>query len=125
MKILKNSIVISLFLVLINCNSQQNGISSSSEPKTNAEISVKEGGKWNNRKYEGGTFKNVQSLTLDPRHTDHSFDIKLLPQPIRKVSQQVNRRHPAAINAATKQQIKHGHNDHTNQGGLAQRRPGK
>ena len=67
MKILKNSIVISLFLVLINCNSQQNGISSSSEPKTNAEISVKEGGKWNNRKYEGGTFKNVQSLTLDPQ----------------------------------------------------------
>ncbi|ROI09027.1 DUF4861 domain-containing protein [Chryseobacterium sp. H3056] len=46
------------------------------ERKTHAEISVKEGGSWNGRKYEGGTWKNVQSHTLNPLHTDHSFDIR-------------------------------------------------
>ncbi|QZK90133.1 DUF4861 domain-containing protein [Flavobacterium sp. CHNK8] len=44
--------------------------------KTYAEISVKEGGKWECRKYIGGTFKNVQKLKLAPEHTDHSFDIR-------------------------------------------------
>jgi hypothetical protein len=44
--------------------------------KTYAEISVKEGGKWEGRKYIGGTFKNVQKLKLAPEHTDHSFDIR-------------------------------------------------
>ncbi|WP_144891953.1 DUF4861 family protein [Flavobacterium tiangeerense] len=44
--------------------------------KTYAEISVKEGGKWEDRKYIGGTFKNVQKLKLAPEHTDHSFDIR-------------------------------------------------
>lgn len=46
------------------------------EAKTYAEISVKEGGKWEGRKYIGGTFKNVQQLKLAPEHTDHSFDIR-------------------------------------------------
>ncbi|MCB0494710.1 MAG: DUF4861 family protein [Cyclobacteriaceae bacterium] len=45
-------------------------------PKTYAEIAAKEGGQWNGRKYEGGTFKNVDSLWLSPHHTDHSFDIR-------------------------------------------------
>ncbi|WP_158729875.1 MULTISPECIES: DUF4861 family protein [unclassified Flavobacterium] len=44
--------------------------------KTYAEISVKEGGKWEGRKYIGGTFKNVQKLKLAPEHIDHSFDIR-------------------------------------------------
>jgi hypothetical protein len=44
--------------------------------KTYAEISVKEGGKWEGRKYIGGTFKNVEKLKLAPEHTDHSFDIR-------------------------------------------------
>jgi hypothetical protein len=44
--------------------------------KAYAEISVKEGGKWEGRKYIGGTFKNVQKLKLAPEHTDHSFDIR-------------------------------------------------
>lgn len=30
------------------------------QAKTYAEISVKEGGKWEGRKYVGGTFKNVK-----------------------------------------------------------------
>lgn len=44
--------------------------------KTYAEISVKEGGKWVGNKYEGGTFKNVDSLTLPATHTDHSYYIR-------------------------------------------------
>lgn len=72
MKIIKSTLIFSLFLGILSCNAQKNIQNS----KTNAEISVKEGGKWNERKYEGGTFKNVQSLELDPRHTDHSFDIR-------------------------------------------------
>jgi hypothetical protein len=48
----------------------------SSNSKVYAELSVKEGGKWEGRKYIGGTFKNVQKLKLAPEHTDHSFDIR-------------------------------------------------
>ncbi|MGO4821409.1 MULTISPECIES: DUF4861 family protein [unclassified Flavobacterium] len=44
--------------------------------KSYAEISVKEGGSWEGRKYIGGTFKNVEKLKLAPEHTDHSFDIR-------------------------------------------------
>lgn len=45
--------------------------------KNYAEISVKDDGKWENRKYIGGTaFKNVQTLKLAKEHTDHSFDIR-------------------------------------------------
>jgi hypothetical protein len=45
--------------------------------KTYAELSVKTDGKWENRKYIGGTvFKNVDKLKLAPEHTDHSFDIR-------------------------------------------------
>lgn len=47
-----------------------------SKAKTYAEISVKEGGKWEGRKYIGGTFKNVPELQLATEHTDHSFDIR-------------------------------------------------
>lgn len=53
--------------------------------KTQAEISVKEGGEWiwvkkknGNEQYEyvGGDWKNVKSLKADKKHTDHSFDIR-------------------------------------------------
>lgn len=50
--------------------------SQSINQKTYAEVSVKEGGKWEGRKYIGGTFKNVQKLKLASEHTDHSFDIR-------------------------------------------------
>lgn len=46
------------------------------DAKTYSEISVKEGGKWEGRKYIGGTFKNVKKLQLAAEHTDHSFDIR-------------------------------------------------
>ncbi|WP_300977302.1 DUF4861 family protein, partial [Flavobacterium sp.] len=55
---------------------QVNAQTSNKKAKTYAEISVKEGGKWEGRKYIGGTFKNVQKLKLAPEHTDHSFDIR-------------------------------------------------
>lgn len=41
-----------------------------------AELSIKEGGEWKGRKYEGGTFKNVDSLELPASHTDHSYFIR-------------------------------------------------
>ncbi|WP_264538021.1 DUF4861 domain-containing protein [Flavobacterium sp. N1736] len=45
--------------------------------KTYAEISAKTDGKWEGRKYIGGTvFKNVDRLKQAPEHTDHSFDIR-------------------------------------------------
>ncbi|MCD0467102.1 DUF4861 family protein [Flavobacterium sp. ENC] len=45
--------------------------------KTYAEISAKTDGKWEGRKYIGGTvFKNTDKLKLSPEHTDHSFDIR-------------------------------------------------
>ncbi len=44
--------------------------------RTQAEISVKEGGQWKERKYAGGTFKNIKYLRVPPEHTDHSFYIR-------------------------------------------------
>ncbi len=44
--------------------------------QTQAELSIKEGGKWNGDKYEGGTFKNVQKFTPPPQYTDHSYFIR-------------------------------------------------
>ncbi len=44
---------------------------------TYAEISVKEGGTWNGRKYEGGEgFVNVEELQVPANHTDHSYFIR-------------------------------------------------
>jgi hypothetical protein len=44
--------------------------------RTQAELSHKVGGKFVNRKYEGGAFQNVQFLRVPPEHTDHSFYIR-------------------------------------------------
>lgn len=41
-----------------------------------AEISVREGGEWQDRKYVGGAFKNVDQVTPPPAHTDHSEYIR-------------------------------------------------
>jgi hypothetical protein len=45
-------------------------------PKSYAEISVKQDGKWEGQKYIGGNFKNVSSMKLAKEHTDHSYDIR-------------------------------------------------
>ncbi|MDZ7376136.1 MAG: DUF4861 domain-containing protein [candidate division KSB1 bacterium] len=44
--------------------------------RTQAELSIKVGGRFVNRKYEGGTFQNVSHLRVPPEHTDHSFYIR-------------------------------------------------
>jgi len=60
-------------------------VSRAFKPLTQAELSVKEGGKWvwvtkSNKKqqweYQGGTWKNVREYTVPKQHTDHSFDIR-------------------------------------------------
>jgi hypothetical protein len=55
----------------------QSGALAREYPKrTQAELSHKVGGKFVNRKYEGGAFQNVQALRVPPEHTDHSFYIR-------------------------------------------------
>lgn len=44
--------------------------------RTQAEISRKEGGRWEDRKYIGGDFVNVEALTPPEAHTDHSEYIR-------------------------------------------------
>jgi hypothetical protein len=44
--------------------------------KTYAEISIKEGGHWEERKYIDGTFKNVTEVKVPVEHTDHSWFIR-------------------------------------------------
>ncbi|WP_291102666.1 MULTISPECIES: DUF4861 family protein [unclassified Flavobacterium] len=63
-----------LFLGLSSCKAQDKYEIKTA--KSYAELSVKEGGKWEGRKYKGGTFKNVEKLKLAKEHTDHSFDIR-------------------------------------------------
>ncbi|MCB0639573.1 MAG: DUF4861 family protein, partial [Lewinella sp.] len=41
-----------------------------------AELSHKVNGSWNEREYEGGEFRNVDSLRVPPEHTDHSWYIR-------------------------------------------------
>ena len=65
-----------LFFLTAGCTDKKANAEQPEKQKTYAEISVKEGGKWNERKYEGGTFKNVDSLWVPAQHTDHSFDIR-------------------------------------------------
>jgi len=53
--------------------------------KTQAYLGLKEGGQWKwvtksngneQWEYQGGKFKSVKKLTVDEKHTDHSFDIQ-------------------------------------------------
>ncbi|PKB15456.1 DUF4861 family protein [Flavobacterium sp. 5] len=64
-----------LLLIGLASNAQNKNIIPSNA-KTHAEISVKNDGKWDNRKYIGGTYKSVDKLKVAPEHTDHSFDIR-------------------------------------------------
>lgn len=43
---------------------------------TQAELSHKTGGTWENRKYIGGAFQNVEVLRVPPEHKDHSWFIR-------------------------------------------------
>lgn len=44
--------------------------------KTQAELSHKFGGRWQNREYMEGSFKNVDFLRVPPEHKDHSWFIR-------------------------------------------------
>jgi len=44
--------------------------------RTQAEISIKKGGKWNDHHYDGGHFVNVKYVKLPPQYTDHSNFIR-------------------------------------------------
>ncbi len=48
----------------------------SSPQRTHAEVSIKEGGEWQEATYVGGTFKNVDHVTTPPQYTDHSEYIR-------------------------------------------------
>ncbi|MDO5614570.1 MAG: DUF4861 family protein [Cruoricaptor ignavus] len=74
MKLAKLSLLVALAVQFVSCAGQKN--IDTKEAKTYAEISVKEGGKWNGKKYEGGEFRNVQSLVVPPQYTDHSYYIR-------------------------------------------------
>lgn len=74
MKIYSAALIAIALAQITSCTTQK-PVDSASQ-KTYAEISVKEGGSWNGRKYSGGTWKNVSEHTLHPNHTDHSFDIR-------------------------------------------------
>lgn len=58
-------------LLLLACHFGANA--QKKDNKTYAELSAKEGGKWVGQKYEGGTFKNVDSLNVPKSNWDHSF----------------------------------------------------
>ncbi|MGD9021525.1 MAG: DUF4861 family protein, partial [Lysobacterales bacterium] len=45
-------------------------------PRAHAEVSIKEGGEWQDEVYVGGTFKNVKQLRNPPQYTDHSEYIR-------------------------------------------------
>ncbi|GAB3533821.1 hypothetical protein GCM10027443_19890 [Pontibacter brevis] len=56
---------------------KENGTAVRNYPKrTQAELSHKVGGEFQNRKYIGGTFQNVDSLRVPNEHTDHSYFIR-------------------------------------------------
>lgn len=44
--------------------------------RTQAEISIREGGAWDGKLYKGGTFVNVTEVDPPPQHTDHSEYIR-------------------------------------------------
>lgn len=91
-EILKDGDKISALLVQVDLNANEEkaltvakGTPADFPKKTQAEISIKEDGVWEwvkkrngNEQYEyiGGTWKNVNSLWVDEKHTDHSFDIR-------------------------------------------------
>lgn len=87
-----NLLTILLLISLVGCKDQDKKNESMAEdsaemestimPKTYAEISIAEGGKWINgtrghKEYSEGTgFKNVSSLKVPKEHTDHSWYIR-------------------------------------------------
>lgn len=80
-------VIIGLFTILvITVSCKDNRVQKQSEVKeeisgilkkrTYAEISIKQNGNWEGRKYIGGSFENVSDLEVPKNHTDHSDFIR-------------------------------------------------
>jgi hypothetical protein len=73
-----------LFLGFFACKDpkkSENVVANEPIIKPYAEISIKEGGVWqdgprNHKEYVGGTFKNVEELVVPAEHTDHTWYIR-------------------------------------------------
>lgn len=84
MKINSGIIALALSALVISCKENQKQEQTVNEPvstqpvegDTYAEISVKTGGEWQGREYVGGSFENVNEVTLPEQHTDHSYYIR-------------------------------------------------
>ncbi len=78
--IILKSIYSGIIISFVNCSAQTDVIrkikNEGNKPFSYAELSVKEGGKWEGNKYIGGSFKNITELTLPAEHTDHSSYIR-------------------------------------------------
>lgn len=82
----RNIIILVAVLTFISCKensnekaSEENFAGESTPPKvteTYAEISIKEGGEWNQRKYVGGKYGNKLRVEIPKNHTDHSNFIR-------------------------------------------------
>jgi len=73
------------FLIACSSNKSTDNNKKPVVQKTQAYIGLKEGGEWlwvtksngnEQWEYQGGQFKPVEKLTVDEKHTDHSFDIQ-------------------------------------------------
>ncbi len=78
---MKSVVAILSFLIISSSLFSQN----SGKNKTQAVLGIKDGGKWvwvtkssgkQQYEYQGGEFHPVKQLRVDPKHTDHSFDIQ-------------------------------------------------
>lgn len=78
--IILKTIYSGLLISFISCSAQTDVIrtirKNGNAPFSYAELSIKEGGKWDGNQYVGGTFKNVNELTIPAEHTDHSTYIR-------------------------------------------------
>lgn len=82
---MKTNILFLLFILIAitACKQEENATTPSSTPqnksaaKTNAEISIAQGGQWEGREYKNRTsFKNVTHLKVPKEHTDHSYYLR-------------------------------------------------
>lgn len=60
----------------ISIKLSDNPVNKSFTKRTQAQLSIKENGAWEGKKYVGGNFKDIESLTLPKSHTDHSEYIR-------------------------------------------------
>lgn len=84
MKFNSGIIALALSVIIISCKENQEQQQTENQQEstqpvegdTYAEISVKTGGEWQGREYVGGSFENVDEVTLPEQHTDHSYYIR-------------------------------------------------